>query len=251
MVVVEASVLAGAPARVLVVDDEPIVRDVLGRYLEREGFVVEMAGDGQEALDVVGRFRPDLVLLDLMLPTMDGLDVFRRMGDRGGSGSAVIMLTAKGEEIDRVVGLELGADDYVVKPFSPREVVARVRAVLRRRSAGTSTDPNPGPEQAHRSVPAIEAGDLVIDGAAREVRRAGALVRLTPKEFDVLFLLASAPRRVFGRLEILDELWDFAFDGDPSTVTVHVRRLREKLERDPSAPVHLVTVWGAGYRFDP
>jgi len=233
-----------APARVLVVDDEPIVRDVLERYLEREGFVVETAGDGEEALGTVGRFRPDLIVLDLMLPTVDGMEVFRRLGEAGSGSSAVIMLTAKGEEVDRVVGLELGADDYVVKPFSPREVVARVRAVLRRSAAEQGTAPPAPPAP-------IVAGDLVIDGVAREVRRAGRLVRLTPKELDVLLLLASAPRRVFGRIEILEELWDFAFDGDPSTVTVHVRRLREKLEADPSAPVHLITVWGAGYRFDP
>ncbi|HEY7280945.1 MAG TPA: response regulator transcription factor [Actinomycetota bacterium] len=232
-----------APARILVVDDEPIVRDVLGRYLEREGFEVETADDGEEALGAAGRFRPDLVLLDLMLPKVDGLEVFRRLGEAGSRSSAVIMLTAKGEEVDRVVGLELGADDYVVKPFSPREVVARVRAVLRRSAPGSrpvAAPPSP-----------IAAGDLVIDGAAREVRRAGRLVRLTPKELDVLLLLASSPRRVFGRIEILEELWDFAFEGDPSTVTVHVRRLREKLEPHPSSPVHLVTVWGAGYRFDP
>ncbi|HXJ63766.1 MAG TPA: response regulator transcription factor [Actinomycetota bacterium] len=232
-----------AQGRVLVVDDEPIVRDVLGRYLEREGFAVETAADGEEALDAAGRFRPDLVLLDLMLPKIDGLEVFRRLGDAGSGSTAVIMLTARGEEVDRVVGLELGADDYVVKPFSPREVVARVRAVLRR-----SSHERPAREAPHAP---IVAGELVIDGAAREVRRAGRLVRLTPKELDVLLLLARTPRRVFSRIDILDELWDFAFDGDPSTVTVHVRRLREKLERDPSAPVHLVTVWGAGYRFDP
>src|SRR3954454_17133866 len=179
-----------APPRVLVVDDEPIVRDVLERYLEREGFMVETAGDGEEALGAAGRFRPDLVVLDLMLPKLDGMEVFRRLGEAGSGSSAVIMLTAKGEEVDRVVGLELGADDYVVKPFSPREVVARVRAVLRR----AAQEP-PAREQ----PPArIEAGDLVIDGTAREVRRAGRLVRLTPKELDVLLLLASSPRRVFG-----------------------------------------------------
>src|SRR2546423_2825306 len=198
-----------ASARVLVVDDEPIVRDVLSRYLVREGFEVETVGDGREALDAVERFRPDLVLLDLMLPAIDGLEVFRRLGDRGGSSSAVIMLTAKGEEIDRVVGLELGADDYVVKPFSPREVVARVRAVLRRRGPVTGAGSARVAGEPSGVPPArIESGELVIDREAREVRRSGALVRLTPKEFDVLSLLASAPRRVFGRLEILDELWD-------------------------------------------
>ncbi len=230
--------------RVLVVDDEAIVCDVLGRYLEREGFDVETAADGERALEAAGRFRPDLVLLDLMLPGVDGLEVFRRLGEAGDRDPAVIMLTAKGEEVDRVVGLELGADDYVVKPFSPREVVARVRAVLRRSSPENGVRGGAPPDP-------IRAGDVVVDAAAREVRRSGRLVRLTPKEFDVLLLLASSPRRVFSRLEILDELWDFAFEGDPSTVTVHVRRLREKLESDPSAPVHLVTVWGAGYRFDP
>jgi DNA-binding response OmpR family regulator len=233
-----------APTRVLVVDDEAIVCDVLGRYLEREGFDVETAADGERALEAVGRFRPDLILLDLMLPGVDGLEVFRRLGRDGNRDPAVIMLTAKGEEVDRVVGLELGADDYVVKPFSPREVIARVRAVLRRPSAERRAGNEAPPRQ-------IRAGDLVVDVAAREVRRSGRLVRLTPKEFDVLLLLASAPRRVFSRLEILEELWDFAFDGDPSTVTVHVRRLREKLEPNPSTPVHLITVWGAGYRFDP
>jgi two-component system response regulator ResD len=232
------------PVRVLVVDDEAIVCDVLERYLEREGFEVETARDGEQALDAAGWFHPDLVLLDLMLPKIDGIEVFRRLGEAGAASTAVIMLTAKGEEVDRVVGLELGADDYVVKPFSPREVVARVRAVLRR-SASEPLHLLGGPPAP------IVAGDLVIDGGAREVRRAGEMVRLTPKELDVLLLLASSPRRVFGRIEILEELWDFAFDGDPSTVTVHIRRLREKLEPDPSAPVHLVTVWGAGYRFDP
>jgi DNA-binding response OmpR family regulator len=224
----------------LVVDDEPIVRDVLSRYLEREGFHVRTAGDGVEAIEAVLADRPDLVLLDLMLPRLDGLEVFRRL--QGSRPPAVIMLTARGEETDRIVGLELGADDYVTKPFSPREVVARVRAVLRRAVDGAPA----------LSVPdRLEFGDLLIDGRSHEVTRAGRPVRLTPKEFDVLYLLASNPRRVFSRLEILEELWDFAFEGDPSTVTVHVRRLREKLEDDPSRPDHLTTVWGAGYRFDP
>jgi DNA-binding response OmpR family regulator len=226
----------GRGHRVLVVDDEPIVVDVLTRYLTREGFEVATAHDGQEAVDAFPRFRPDLVLLDLMLPRVDGLEAFRRMRDQ--DSVPVIMLTARGEETDRVVGLELGADDYVSKPFSPREIVARVRAVLRRAerpSAGART---------------LTFGELEIDGPGHEVRRSGLPVRLTPKEFDLLHLLASHPGQVFSRLELLDELWDFAFDGDPSTVTVHVRRLREKIEADPSTPRHLVTVWGAGYRFD-
>jgi len=223
-----------------VVDDEPMVRDVLCRYLESGGFAVQSAGDGEQALAAIRASRPDLVLLDLMLPRVDGLEVFRRLQDE--DPPAVIMLTARGAETDRVVGLELGADDYVTKPFSPREVVARVRAVLRRAQRK---------RQADTDAPPLRFDDLEIDGRSREVQRSGETVRLTPKEFDVLLLLASNPRRVFTRLEILEELWDFAFDGDPSTVTVHIRRLREKLEDDPSDPRHLVTVWGAGYRFEP
>ncbi|HET8526081.1 MAG TPA: response regulator transcription factor [Actinomycetota bacterium] len=222
--------------RVLVVDDEPMVREVLTRYLEREGFTVDVAEDGEAALVSFAASRPDLVLLDLMLPRVDGLEVFRRM--RADASTAVIMLTARGEETDRVVGLELGADDYVTKPFSPREVVARVRAVLRRSATGTDGD-------------LIAAGDLELDGSRREARRGGELIRLTRKEFDLLFLLASHPGRVFSRAELVEEVWDFAWVGDTATVTVHVRRLREKIEDDPSDPRHLITVWGVGYRFDP
>ena len=225
-------------ARVLVVDDEPMVRDVLSRYLQKEGFDVEVAEDGEQALAAFASSSPDLVLLDLMLPRIDGLEVFRRMREQ--SSTAVIMLTAKGEETDRVVGLELGADDYVTKPFSPREVVARVRAVLRR-STPPATDP-------HRVV---VVGNLEIDGPRRELRRAGTPVRLTRKEFDLLFLMASNAGRAFTRSELLEDVWDFAWDGDTATVTVHVRRLREKIEDDPSKPLHLITVWGVGYRFDP
>jgi DNA-binding response OmpR family regulator len=225
--------------RVLIVDDEPIVRDVLSRYLLRGGFEVETAEDGERALELFGSTDPDVVLLDLMLPRLDGFEVFARIRER--TETPVIMLTAKGQEADRVVGLEIGADDYVTKPFSPREVVARVRTVLRR-SAGSANGSPPEP---------LRFGDLQIDPAAREVHRGRRRVDLTPKEFDLLLFLASHPSRVFSRLEILDELWDFAFDGDPSTVTVHVRRLREKIERDPSRPAHLITVWGVGYRFDP
>jgi DNA-binding response OmpR family regulator len=223
---------------VLVVDDEPMVRDVLARYLEQEGFAVETADDGEQALARIEAAEPDVVLLDLMLPRLDGLEVFRRIKER--SGPAVIMVTAKGEETDRVVGLELGADDYIVKPFSPREVVARVRAVLRRGGPGSS-----------RSSAPLSFGDLRIDPARREVRVAGRTTRLTRKEFDLLYLLASEPGTTFTRPRLLDEVWDFAWTGDSATVTVHVRRLREKIERDPSHPRHLVTVWGVGYRFEP
>jgi two-component system response regulator ResD len=227
-------------ARVLVVDDEPIVRDVLGRYLSRSGFEVTTAEDGDAALERFAAAPPDLVLLDLMLPGIDGVEVFTRI--RAGHDTPVIMLTAKGEETDRLVGLEIGADDYVTKPFSPREVVARVRAVLRRAGPpnGASTDAQP-----------LRFDDLEIDPAARTVAVEGRAVRLTPKEFDLLQYLAEHPGRVVDRVELLEEVWDFAFDGDPATVTVHMRRLREKIEKDPSRPRHLVTVWGAGYRFDP
>jgi DNA-binding response OmpR family regulator len=223
--------------RVLVVDDEPMVRDVLERYLRLEGFEVATAEDGQEALERFAEDRPHLVLLDLMLPRIDGLEVFRRM--RAASPIPVIMLTARGEETDRVVGLELGADDYVTKPFSPREVIARVRAVLRRAEGGSGTDGS------------LVHGDLTIDRGRREVRIGERDVHLTRKEFDLLEHLASSPGVTFTRTALLESVWDFAWDGDTATVTVHVRRLREKIEDDPSAPRHLITVWGVGYRFEP
>jgi DNA-binding response OmpR family regulator len=225
-------------ASVLVVDDEPMVREVLARYLEKDGFAVDTASDGAEALEAFEAGRPDLVLLDLMLPRVDGLEVFRRIRAQGQT--AVIMLTAKGEETDRVVGLELGADDYITKPFSPREVVARARTVLRRARQDTPVGPA-----------ILRYGDLEIDRARREVRLAGHPVKLTRKEFDLLALLASRAGVTFTRSELIDEVWDFAWDGDTSTVTVHIRRLREKIEVDPSEPHRLITVWGIGYRFDP
>jgi DNA-binding response OmpR family regulator len=223
--------------RVLVVDDEPMVREVLERYLRLEGFEVATAEDGQQALDRFADDRPHLVLLDLMLPRIDGLEVFRQM--RAAASTPVIMLTARGEETDRVVGLELGADDYVTKPFSPREVVARVRAVLRRTEAGSEHDGR------------LVYGDLVIDRGRREVRVGDRDVHLTRKEFDLLEHLATSPGVTFTRTALLESVWDFAWDGDTATVTVHVRRLREKIEEDPSAPRHLITVWGVGYRFEP
>jgi two-component system response regulator ResD len=225
-------------ARVLVVDDEPIVRDVLRRYLARDGFEVHQAGDGEEALASLQADPPDLVLLDLMLPRKDGIEVFARIREH--SDTPVIMLTAKGQQADRIVGLEIGADDYVVKPFSPREVLARVRTVLRR--AGVP---------AGSKNPIVQVGDLRIDPRAREVLRGEGRLMLTPKEFDLLHFLAANAGTAFTRTELLDELWDFAYDGDPSTVTVHIRRLRAKVEDEPSRPRHLVTVWGVGYRFDP
>jgi len=229
-----------AGARVLVVDDEPIVREVLQRYLARGGFEVETAADGRQALEAFEARRPDLVLLDLMLPRVDGLAVFRRI--RAQAQSPVIMVTAKGEETNRIGGLEMGADDYVAKPFSPAEVVARAHAVLRR-AAGQSKPVEHGEP--------LRFADLEIDPRSREVTANGRSVSLTPREFELLYFLAANPGTVFDRYRLLDEVWDLAYRGDPSTVTVHVRRLREKIERDPSRPRYLLTVWGAGYRFEP
>ena len=223
--------------RVLVVDDEPMVREVLARYLEREGFEVATSEDGEAALSAFAAKRPDLVLLDLMLPRIDGLEVFRRM--RAGSAVPVIMLTARGEETDRIVGLELGADDYVTKPFSPREVIARVRAVLRRTERAPAGDGT------------LSFGTIRMDLGRREVLRRDRPVRLTRKEFDLLAHLASSPGVTFTRSQLLEDVWDFAWEGDTSTVTVHIRRLREKIEDEPSDPRHLLTVWGVGYRFEP
>ncbi len=230
---------AQAP-HILVVDDDPIVRDVMLRYLTRDGLSAEAVADGHSAVAAFERRRADLVVLDLMLPRLDGLEVFKRIR-RLDPRAAVIMLTARGQETDRVVGLESGADDYVAKPFSPREIVARVRAILRRVSP-TATD---------EGEPVMSFGELEVDAAAREARLAGEVVALTPKEFDLLHFFAANPRIAFTRGELLDELWDVAYSGEPSTVTVHVRRLREKIERVPSRPERLVTVWGAGYRFEP
>ena len=224
-----------AGASVLVVDDEPMVREVLERYLAAEGFSVGIATDGEEALTRFGQDEPDLVLLDLMLPKLDGYEVFRRIRDVGAT--PVIMLTARGDETDRIVGLDLGADDYITKPFSPREVVARVRAVLRRSSDGTDGR--------------LAYGDLEIDGDRREAWIRGDPVRLTRKEFDLLYHLACRPGVALTRTQLLEEVWDFAWDGDSATVTVHIRRLREKIEADPSRPTRIVTVWGVGYRFEP
>ena len=209
-------------ATVLVVDDEPIVRDVVVRYLEREGYATLEAGDGDDARRLVERESLDLVVLDVMLPGTDGLELCRWI--RARSELPVIMLTARGEEADRIVGLELGADDYVTKPFSPRELAARVRTVLRRARAGA------------RPTERLAFGDVVLDAETREVRKAGVEVRLTAKEFDLLWFLASHPRRVFGRDQLMSRVWGYEAALDTGTVTVHVRRLREKIEDDPSTP---------------
>jgi DNA-binding response OmpR family regulator len=223
--------------RVLVVDDEPIVREVVVKYLEHEGFDTLEAEDGLEARELLEREAPSAVVLDVMMPRLDGLELCRWI--RARSEVPVIMLTALGEEADRIVGLELGADDYVTKPFSPRELAVRVKAVLRRATVGAP--------KAER----LETGDLAIDSGTREVRKAGEPLRLTAMEFDLLWFLASHPRRVFSRAQLMESVWGYQASFDTGTLTVHMRRLREKIEDDPSAPAHLQTVWGVGYRFQP
>jgi DNA-binding response OmpR family regulator len=222
---------------VLVVDDEPIVRNVLVRYLEREGYRTLEAEDGETAQAILERDPPELVVLDLLLPGTDGLALCRWI--RARSDLPVIMLTALGEETDRIVGLEVGADDYVTKPFSPRELTARVKTVLRRSTPGA------------RTTGRIEAGELVIDAGTREARKAGELLKLTMREFDLLWFLASNPRQVFSRAQLMSSVWGYTAALDTGTVTVHIRRLRAKIEDDPSRPHHLETVWGVGYRFVP
>jgi DNA-binding response OmpR family regulator len=225
---------------ILIVDDEPTIVEVVELYLRREGFEVLTAADGLAALSAVQHRRPDLVVLDLMLPGMSGLDVTRQI--RAGGALPIIMLTARGEETDRVVGLELGADDYVTKPFSPRELVARVKAVLRR------AQPAPAPALADAHV--IALGGLRLDEAARSVTLDGQPIGLTAREFDLLLFLMRHPGQVFTREQLLDNVWGYTFASDMSTVTVHIRRLREKIERDPTKPTFLQTVWGVGYRFE-
>ena len=227
----------GEMATVLVVDDEPIVREVVVRYLEREGYETLETGNGSDARSLVERESLDLVVLDVMLPGTDGLELCRWI--RARSDLPVILLTARGEEADRIVGLELGADDYVTKPFSPRELAARVRTVLRRARSGDA------PAQR------LSFGNVELEAETREVRRAGTEIRLTAKEFDLLWFLASHPRRVFGRDQLMSRVWGYEAAHDTGTVTVHIRRLRAKIELDPSNPVRLETVWGVGYRFLP
>ena len=222
---------------VLVVDDEPAVRDVVVRYLEAEGYRALEAADGYRAREVLAVETPSLVILDLMLPGLDGLSLCREI--RASSELPVIMITALGEECDRLAGLEGGADDYLTKPFSPRELVMRVKAVLRRSA--------PALPAAQR----IEIGDLVIDADRREARRGDAPLRLTTLEFDLLWFLATNPDRVFARDELMARVWGYTSELDTGTVTVHVRRLREKIEEQPARPRHLETVWGSGYRWTP
>ncbi|MEV5705269.1 response regulator transcription factor [Actinoallomurus sp. NPDC052274] len=223
--------------RVLVVDDDPTVADVVSRYLLRDGHEVVCVADGHAALRAAEERPPDLVVLDLMLPGIDGLEVCRRLRERWPV--PIVMLTALGEETDRLIGLETGADDYVTKPFSPRELALRVKSVLRRaRGALAPTGET------------ITDGDLTVDAAAHEVRLGGEEVSLTAREFDLLAFLMRHPRQAFTRTDLLQKVWGWEF-GDSSTVTVHVRRLREKIEQDPTAPRRILTVWGVGYRFEP
>ncbi|MXM64929.1 response regulator [Streptomyces sp. HUCO-GS316] len=226
---------AGGAGRVLVVDDDPTVAEVVAGYLDRAGYTVDRADDGPTALTRAAAHWPDLVVLDLMLPGMDGLEVCRRM--RGHGPVPVIMLTARGDEDDRILGLEVGADDYVTKPFSPRELVLRVESVLRRTRPATGARP-------------LGAAGLTVDPAARRATKNGTELALTLREFDLLAFFLRHPGRAFGREDLMHQVWGWDF-GDLSTVTVHVRRLRGKVEDDPARPRLIQTVWGVGYRFEP
>jgi len=225
---------------ILVVEDEPSIAEVVSLYLKRAGYQVQIASDGRQAMNIFERQMPDFVILDLMLPEVDGLSLTRWLRDR--SNVPIIMLTARREEIDRIAGLEMGADDYVVKPFSPQELVSRVRAVFRR----------VGQEQGEAgSERSLSFEGLSIDPRSRSVMVNNSGIELTVKEFDMLYLLAQHPKQVFTREQLLERVWGGAQYIDPGTVTVHVRRLREKIETDPSKPTRLLTVWGIGYKFEP
>ncbi len=227
----------GGLKTILVVDDEATIREVVRSYLERDGFRVIEAADGPAALDALCE-EPDLIVLDLMLPGLDGLTITSSLRQR--YRTPIIILTARGETSERILGLQLGADDYIAKPFSPQELVARVRAVLRRAD----------PTAAELPQPPLEFDGLVLDPVSHRVTLDSQLVDLTAREFALLWFMARHPRQVFTRDQLLDHIWGSEFYGDPSTVTVHIRRLREKIERDPSKPSYLLTVWGIGYRFE-
>ena len=226
--------------KILVVDDEPSIREVVGLYLEEMGFDPTVVGDGHAALELIRTDPPDLLILDVMLPGVDGYEITRQV--RANSAIPIILLTARADEIDRILGLEMGADDYVVKPFSPRELVSRVKAVLRRTQQAAASPSNDNP---------ISVGSMRIDPRTRRVTVEGEEIALTVKEFDLLWMFVNNPQQVFNRDQLLDRVWGVAVYIDASTVTVHVRRLREKIERDPSNPQHIITVWGVGYRFEP
>ncbi len=227
-----------AERRILVVEDEKMVAEVVERYLRRDGYLVRVVHDGNAAVAEAATFAPELIVLDVMLPGLDGLEVCRRVRER--SSVPIILLTAKSEEVDKLVGLGIGADDYVTKPFSPRELAARVAAVLRR------TERQPGVDG-----DSLRFAELRINGRTRTVENARGALQLTAREFDLLFHLAGHPGQVFTREQLMNTVWDYEFTGDTSTVTVHMRRLRSKVEQDPSRPRHLKTVWGVGYKFEP
>ena len=228
---------------ILVVDDEQSISEVVSLYLTRSGYEVKVVHDGKAALQALTQYKPDLVVLDLMLPGIDGWEITRRLRAEGNT--PIIMLTARKEEADRILGLEMGADDYVVKPFSPQELVSRVRAVLRRAQGQAAPITPPNQERA------LDFADLKIDPVTRLVTANGTEIGLTVKEFDLLYFLARHPRQVFNRDQLLDQVWGETAYIDPSTVTVHVRRVREKIEADPAHPHHIHTVWGVGYKFEP
>jgi DNA-binding response OmpR family regulator len=238
LTIAQAEPAPASKGSVLVVDDEPTIAEVVSRYLRRAGYATEIAADGAKAIDAAAALRPDLIVLDLKLPQVEGLDVMRQLRAEDHVRPAVILLSGRGRALDRVIGLRSGADDYVVKPFSPAELVARVDAVLRRSA------PVPA-----RNIP-LEFDDLRIDPAARRVFVGGEEVRLAQREFDVLLYLARHPGQVFSRDDLMREVWRYSFYTDNSTVTVHIRRLRAKIEADPANPRHLHTVWGVGYRFE-
>jgi DNA-binding response OmpR family regulator len=235
-------IVKGEPMKhtqILVVEDEPNIAEVVGLYLRRAGYTVHILGDGLAARRWLEIQTPDLIVLDIMLPGLDGIALARWIRDQ--SDVPIIMLTARREESDRIAGLEMGADDYVVKPFSPQELVSRVRAVLRRAHPASQTVPEI----------AITFADLSVDPQTRLVLVRGAPASLTAREFDLLWLFARHPRQVFTRGQLLEQVWGVSEYIDPGTVTVHVRRLREKIEQDPASPAHLLTVWGVGYKFEP
>jgi len=224
---------------IMVVEDEPNIAEVVSLYLRRAGYQVQVIDNGRKALETLKMEIPDLIILDLMLPEVDGIEITRWIRDK--SDTPIIMLTSRRSETDRIAGLELGADDYVVKPFSPQELVSRVRAVLRRTISATEPIPDPP----------LVFGNLRIDPTTRLVHVDKKEINLTAKEFDLLLLLSRHPRQVFSRDQLLDQVWGHSEYIDPGTVTVHIRRLREKIEEDPSVPFHILTVWGIGYKFLP
>ena len=226
--------------KILVVEDEPSLAEVVSLYLKRAGYQVQVAPNGKQAMAILEKQIPDFVILDLMLPELDGLSLTRWLRDR--SNVPIIMVTARREEIDRIAGLEMGADDYVVKPFSPQELVSRVRAVIRRTNREQTLV---------ETEQDLEFEDINISPATRQVTIRKTVIELTAKEFDLLHLLARHPRQVFTRDQLLEHVWGSADYIDPGTVTVHMRRLREKIEKDPSSPIHLLTIWGVGYKFEP